>query len=518
VSLLNTELIEINTDQMSPPKVGAALFENRTAVTEMQQTAATAEVSVIVQAYNQPEKTRRCVESVLKYTQDVDYELILLDNGSAPGITEFFCSVPYNRKKVIRFTKNLGTSFPCSALKLNDLGRFICFLACDIIVTTGWLKNLLTCMYSDNRIGMVNPVCSNTSNLQNVELEYADYAAMQDKARQFNQSDPNKWEDRLRLITLGTLYRKEALMATGWPIYDIGFFHDFGDDDITFRIRRMGYRTVLAGDTWVCHDHDLRHGEGKDPVEFQRSLEIGRANFREKYFGVDAWDDVNNYYIPFVSSFPLPQVTGQPQILGVDVRCGTPILDLKNWLRKSGLLGADLSAFTQDPKYWIDLKTICAGPVICDREEFLIDSFPQGFFDYVIADQPLNRYHEPIKMLRDMFSLCKEGGYLVCKLTNAYSFREYLHLLGQTDVYNPTFSLNIPLEPFRSALQQWGEIVREIRLGSGLNTEGQTLLASLYPDGLPEEQRTAALERMQCQEFLFVVRIRTGQGILRKTT
>ena len=472
----------------------------------MQRSEHAAEVSIIIQAYNQLEKTQRCVESVLEYTKDVDYELVLLDNGSKPEITDFFRSVSCDRKKVVRFTKNMGVSYPCSVLNLNDLGRFICFLPCDLIVTANWLKNLLACMNSDNRIGMVNPVSSNTSNLQNVELSYANYAEMQKKAKHFNQSNPSKWEDRLRLITLGTLYRKEALMATGWPIYDSGFFHDFGDDDISFRIRRMGYRTVLAGDTWVCHDHDLRHKEGKDPVEFQRSLEIGRTNFQEKYFGVDAWDDINNYYIPLVSQFPSPKLKEHPQILGVDVRCGTPILDIKNWLRKCGLFEAELSAFTQDPKYWLDLKTICSGPVVCDREEFLIDSFPTSSFDYIVVDQPLNRYHEPVKMLRDLFTLCKESGYLICKLTNTYSFLEYLHLLGQTDVYNPDFSLNIPLECFHSALQQWGEICREIRIGTGLNQESQALLASLYPAGLPKEQQSAALNKMQCKEFLFVVR------------
>ena len=355
---------------------------------------------------------------------------------------------------------------------------------------------------------MVNPACSNTSNLQCIDLPYTNYQEMQEKAAQFNRSDPRKWEDRQRLITLGTLYRKEALMAVGWPLGDVGFFHDFGDDDDTFRIRHSGYRTVLAGDTWVCHDHDLRCGEGKDPVEFQRSLDIGRENFREKFFGVDAWEDVNNYYIPYFPHFPKPSATGRLQILGVDTRCGTPILDVKNWLRRFGLFDADLSAFTQDPKYWLDLKTICRGPVVCDREEFLIDSFPWETFDYIVIDRPLNRYHEPAKMLRDLFSLCKKGGYLVCRLANALSFREYLHLLGQVDVYNPDYALNIPVEQFRIAIQQWGAIRCELRIGAGLNQESQALLASLYPAGLPEQQQKAALDQMQCQDYLFVVQKR----------
>jgi len=503
--------IEINTNQMNMPDVGESLFINRSAIASMQQSSHEAEVSILIQAYNQIEKTRRCVESVLEHTKDVNYELILLDNGSKPAITEFFLSVPYSKKKVIRFTKNLGISYPSSTLNLNELSRFICFLPCDLIVTSNWLRNLLTCMKSDDRIGMVNPVSCNTSNLQNIELSYTDYSEMQEKAKRFNRSDAKKWEDRLRLITLGTLYRKEALMATGWPIFDAGFFHDFADDDVTFRIRRMGYRTVLAGDTWVCHDHDLTHGEGKDPAEFQRSLNIGRRNFQEKHFGVDAWEDASNYYISYASHFPQPKVEGRPQILGVDSRCGTPILDIKNWLRKFGIPDAELSAFTQDPKYWLDLMTICRGPVICDREEFLIDSFPQDSFNYIVVDRPLNRYHEPAKMLRDLFSLCKEDGYLICKLTNAYSFREYLHLLGQEDVYNPMFSLNIPVARFRSALKQWGEIQCELELGAGLNQESQTLLNSLYPAGLPDGQQAAALKQMQCLEFLFVVQKKSQQ-------
>ena len=178
---------------------------------------------------------------------------------------------------------------------------------------------------------MVNPVSSNTSNLQDVGLTFKSYQEMQAKAGRFNRSDPHKWEDRQRLITLGTLYRKEVLLAGGWPLSDMGFFHDFIDDDVTFKIRRLGYRTVLAGDTWICHDHDVRGGEGKDSAQFQRSLAIGRRNFQEKHFGVDAWDDVNNFLSPYLPDLPPLEITGMARILGVDVRCGTPVLDMKNW-------------------------------------------------------------------------------------------------------------------------------------------------------------------------------------------
>ena len=78
------DFIEINTDRMDPPKVGDGLYENRTALVEMQEDVP--EVSIIVQAFNRLEKTRRCVESILSHTKNIDYELILLDNGDRKSV------------------------------------------------------------------------------------------------------------------------------------------------------------------------------------------------------------------------------------------------------------------------------------------------------------------------------------------------------------------------------------------------------------------------------------------------
>ena len=493
---------EINTEHMEPPKVGESLHTNRMSVAQMDGGM---EVSILILAYNRLEKTRRCVESVLAHTAGIEYELILLDNGSTDGTLEYFKQISYPHKKIIHISKNLGAAYSTLTISVDDFGRFVCFLANDLIVTPNWLHNLLTCIKSDDRIGIANPVSSNTSNLQCVEFPYKTEREMQQKARQFNRSDPRKWEDRQRLITLGTLIRKEVLLAGGWPLSDAGFFHDFGDDDMTFAIRRLGYRTVLAGDTWICHDHDLRHGEGKDPAEFQKSIQIGRENFQEKYFGVDAWEDVNNYYIPYFPHFPKPAVQQKARILGVDVRCGTPILDIKNWLRKAGIFDAELSAFTQDPKYWVDLKTICTGPVICDREEFLTDSFLPESFDYIAADRPINRYHEPQKILNDLFTLCKKGGLVICRIKNTFSFQSYLHQLGQRDVYDPEFSYQIPVETFRSALEKKGLVRSIVAHPFGLSPEQLQALDTLLPGELSKERRKEALDHMGCKEYLFIV-------------
>ena len=497
-------VIEINTDHMQPLEAGASLYTNRTYMVQMQKERRP-EVTISIQGYNRLEKTRRCVESVLKYTQGIDYELLLIDNGSTDGTLEYFKSIPFENKRILHITKNIGTGFPLLTLTLNDFGDYFCNLANDIIVTKDWMYNLLTCAKSDSKIGMVNPLSNNVSSQQEVDFCYKDYDEMQQMAGEFNRSDPKKWEDRQRLITLGTLWKKEALMAVGWPIWDLGFFHDFSDDDITFRIRRMGYRTVLAGDTWICHDHKVGQGEGKEPLQFQRSLEIGRENFRKKYFGVDAWEDVNNYLIPYMKYFPAPKSAGMKRILGIDVRCGTPILDIKNWLRKSGIFSTELSAFTQDVKYWTDLKTICTGTVVCDREEFLQDSFLENYFDYVIADRPINCYHEPQKLLNDVFRLCKSGGTVVFRMKNTMSFQEYINMLGQRDVYDRTFAYNIPVEAVVEAVSKVGTLKNVIFIPFAMDQEEEDSLGALIPDGFAQEQYQQILERLLHKEYLIIV-------------
>lgn len=499
-----SDFIEINTDDIKSPQVGNDLFENRATVAAMHREN-TPEVTIIVQAYNRLEKTKRCVDSILKYTANIDYELLLIDNGSTDGTTEYFLSVPYEKKRVIHITKNLEASYPNTVLSLNDFAQFVAQVNNDLIVTEHWLDNLLTCIKSDPKIGMVNPVSSNASNLQGVELSYKSYEEMQEQASRFNRSDPRKWEDRLRLITLGTVYRKEVLLCLGWPLWDSGFFHDFGDDDVTFAVRRAGYRTVLAGDTWICHDHDYSRGENKNLAEYQRSLEIGRQNFRDKYFGIDSWEDVNNYLLPYLEYFPTPKKKELTHVLGVDVRCGTPLLDIKNMLRKANVFHVELSAFTQEPKYWTDLKTICKGTVACDREEFLEDWFVAEKFDYVMIDRPINCYHEPQKLLQTVFALCKKGGCVILKLKNTGTFREYVNLLGQRQVYDPAFAYNMPIEAVHTALRAFGHVLHTIAIPFHMSREQQDALSELLPSECSIEQRDEIMGRMLCNEYLLMI-------------
>ena len=174
-------------------------------------------------------------------------------------------------------------------------------------------------------------------------------------------------------------------------------------------------------------------------------------------------------------------------------------------LRQAEVFETELSAFTQNVKYWTDLKTICDGEVICDREEYLADSFLPEYYDYVVVDRPLNRYHEPQKLIDTLFSLCKEGGFVVCSLKNTASFQEYVNLLGERQVYDREFSYNIPLEALKAALDRKGSVKSIFRRNFNMNGEQQSALADLLPQDAAPQQKKELLARMLCESFLIVV-------------
>ena len=458
------EIIEFNLDNVDSVSQTTDLYAGRIATANAMKKLAKvdSEVTVVIMAYNRLEKTKRCVESVLKYTNDVDYDLILIDNGSSDGTFEYFKTIEHEKLRIVRVTKNVGTVPPFCMMDLNWFSDYLAIVNNDLIVTENWLKNLLTVAKSDPKIGMVNPLSSNTSNCQVMNFDFSSYEEMQEIAKEFNVSDPRKWEERLRLITLGTLYTKPCLYAIGWPNFDPGFYHDFSDDDITFQIRRAGYKTILAGDTWIHHDHNIKALEDKDETEFKNSLSYGKKNFSEKYFGVDAWDDASNYIFPYLQDSIFPPCNNENiKILGIDVKSGTPLLDVKNLVRRFEVFNPETHAFFRNSKYHLDLSTICNGSVVCDRIDYLYNSFAPNYFDYIVIGENVNKYAEPARVMQDAFALLKNGGQLYFSLKNTFDFKTLLAILG--------YQVGFDEMPIHCSLNDFNEIM--------LNTVGRPVEA-----------------------------------------
>lgn len=466
------------------------------------------EVTILVQAYNRLEKTKECISSILKYTSNVNYDLLLIDNGSTDDTLEYFKSIDYDKVRILHLSKNVSSLYPLHYYDIEWFSDYFVTLSSDIIVTHNWLSNLLITARSDDKIGMVNPVSSNVSNYQSVDIEFKNIEDMHNKAQHFNVSDPSKWHERLRMITLGTLYKKECLYAIGWPLADVGFFHDFSDDDITFRVRRSGYKAILAKDTWIHHNHDVFNMENKTPQEYQKSLEVGRNNFKEKYYGIDAWIDVGNF-IPHYISAVRPTSDKKKSILGIDVRCGTPVLEIKNHLRKYNMFDCECSAYTQDAKYYIDLQTVCGMKnVYSENINSLYEKLYDNQYDYIVIGENINTYEKPYKVINDSYNLLKTGGQLFISLKNTYDIYAFLNLIGNTNIYNSQKSINYSPEEFCSYLT---EKYKNVQFLKAVQYNEEIIKPDIYSytvnkiNAINVDDPKEILNRMLTDNFLFCI-------------
>jgi O-antigen biosynthesis protein len=451
-------LIVENTDSVDAPKPGKGLFDSRKNRIEASLGSNKDLVSIVVQSFNRLDKTINCVESILKYSSDINYELILIDNGSTDKTLDYFKSVKHPQKTIVHVTKNIGSYVP-SIYKLK--GKYVAYVCNDTYVTKNWLTNLITCLKSDESIGIVVPVISNGSNNQGADITFNSLEEMQVKAALHNVSNPCLWHERIRLVIQLAVYKREILDIVG--LADYGFFHDFADDDISFRIRRAGYKIVLCKDTFVHHDHIRQNMNNDEIVAFNNSIESGKKDFHDKYFGLDAWDDVNNYEPALIALIDPKEHNPKESVdvLGVDVACGTPILEVKNRLKENSIFTTNLSAYTTEPKYWIDLKSICSKNVFVDKIININSYFTDEKFDYIVLGHPINCYENSFNLLGYLSKRLKDNGHLLINLRNSFDFTVLIKSLGGNVTINQQFEdqkryFQISIDEFLTKIDEFG--------------------------------------------------------------
>ncbi|MCM3750207.1 glycosyltransferase [Paenibacillus pasadenensis] len=374
-------------------------------------------VSVVLLAYNNLDYTRDCVESILSHTKDVDYELILVDNGSTDGTKEYFDSIV--GAKVIHLKYNLHIVKGFNIGMMAAEGKYCAVLCNDFIFTPNWLNNLMICIESDPEIGYVSPGATSISNMQQITLSFKTMEEFQDKARAYNVSDSTKWEERVVLLPNVLCCPTALLEAVGY--YDTRFFRgEFADDDISFKIRRAGYKLVYCSDTVTYH-----YGSLTTISDHQtHSLEEGRLTFREKY-GFDAWSDarMNSDYLEL--DFNLFQHV--KTILGIDVKCGATLLQFKNNIWKNhGVKPALLIGAISEQQYLKDQESIAdqVYPEVGFEELHL--KLDQKM-DLVYIERSLDNYSEDLSSIFNHLSKAvQENGVVIFKITNSASL-EFLY-------------------------------------------------------------------------------------------
>lgn len=380
--------------------------------------------SVVLLAYNNLNYTRDCVESILENTKDVDYELILVDNGSTDGTKEYFDSIPGAKVIHLKYNIHLVKGFNIGLMAAE--GKYSAAVCNDFIFTPNWLGNLMICIESDEEIGFVSPGATSISNMQQINIPFVSIEDFQEKARQYNISDPAKWEERVVLLPNVLCCPTALLERIGY--YDTRYYRgEFLDDDISFRIRRAGYKLIYCADTVTHHYGSLTTASD----HLTNSMDEGRRTFVDRY-GLDAWLDARMHLAYLGIDYT--SLSGVKSILGIDGKCGATLLQIKNQIWATHGVRPKLSVGTFDGKYEADLRTVANDVVVLDK--FLnLQGKLNNKFDLVFIEEPLDRYSEELDViLSELLKIMNVGARLIFMVGNNVSINAIYEMLNASAI------------------------------------------------------------------------------------
>ena len=258
-------------------------------------------LSIIILTYNTKEITKRCLSSLyrnLPKNKNFLSEIIIVDNGSTDGTIEALKNHQKSKNIFFRFIPNkTNLGYPKGnnqALKIAS-GKYILFLNSDTIIEKLDFSRLLNYLESNQKIGALTVKVL----LPNGKIDPASHRGfptlwssfcyfiglenLLGKVPYFNRIFGNYHLRHLNLASIheidspsGAFYltRKDLLAKIGG--FDETFFMYGEDLDLSFRIKKSGYKIIYYPDYHVVH---LKHASGLEKKDKQINKKTRRHFF-----------------------------------------------------------------------------------------------------------------------------------------------------------------------------------------------------------------------------------------------
>jgi GT2 family glycosyltransferase/glycosyltransferase involved in cell wall biosynthesis len=275
--------------------------------------------SIIIPVHNQFTHTSTCLRAIHGQTTGVDYEVIVVDDGSDDETATMLEEIRGIR--VIRHERNRGFLTACLSGAAEARGRYLVFLNNDTVVRQGWLSAMLEVFQRDPRAGLVGAKLL----FPDGRLQEAGGIVWRDgSAWNFGRTDdPNRPEGRTDDPNRPEYnYVREVDYCSGACIaiprdlfvscggFDPRFSPAYYEDtDLAFRVREMGKKVLYQPRAEVIHFEGATAGTDVS-VGPKRYQTINQEKFRQKWSevlkdhqvlkdrqgtGVDLWKERDRY-------------------------------------------------------------------------------------------------------------------------------------------------------------------------------------------------------------------------------
>ena len=368
--------------------------------------------SIVILTFNKISYTKKCIESIRKYTSKGSYEIIVVDNASTDGTISW---LKEQSDIITIFNKdNLGFPKGCNQGIEIAQGSEVLLLNNDVIVTPKWLEQMLEALYSSEKIGAVGPV-TNYAHGQEIPVTYQNEAEMVSFASEVTEKFKNKWSQKTKLIGFCLLFKKSVLEEVG-VLDELFSPGNYEDDDISFRILLAGYKLFLCHNIFVHHFGSTSFRN--DISKFNDLLSENELKFLDKWkikkenIGTCRKDLID---LMNLSSRDL-------NVFEVGSGIGKTLLEINN-------INANAKLFAIEKNEQAAIIAQNFAEVIIGDVEKTELPYKDQFFDYVILNDVLECIYNYEELLLKIKPLLKNSGKLLVSCKNVQNSEVLKNLL-----------------------------------------------------------------------------------------
>ena len=268
-------------------------------------------LSVIVLSFNTRELLRDCLSSLEKVRNEVNFEVIVPDNGSADQSPEMVEKEFPWVKKVIKIGRNLGFAAGNNKARKYVSGEYVLFLNSDTIVYKNTLASVvryidldskiggLTCkvllkegkLDKDTRRSFITPWIGLTHIFLKLDRIFTESKTFAKYWYGYIPDDQIHEIDAIQGAFF--LTRKTILDKVGW--FDEDYFLDGEDIDLSWKIKDKGYKNVYYPKASILHMKGASKGKNKKirHISLKEKLKYRMAgvNSMEIFYRKRLWEN-----------------------------------------------------------------------------------------------------------------------------------------------------------------------------------------------------------------------------------
>ena len=252
-------------------------------------------IAIVILNYNGLEYLKKFLGVVIQNSARPDTMIVLADNGSTDGSTEWV-EATYPELKIIRFDKNHGFAGGYNLALKNIEAEYFILLNSDIEVSENWLSAMVDFMDNNPDVASVQPKILSWHNKEMFEYAgasggYIDkYGYTFCRGRIFNkiERDDGKYDDTAEVFwTSGACMLIRAKIWNECGGFDEDFFAHMEEVDLCWRLYNRGYKLFVIPTTAVYHvgGGTLAYNSTfKTYLNFRNNLFLLYKNLPEKKF------------------------------------------------------------------------------------------------------------------------------------------------------------------------------------------------------------------------------------------